>query len=144
MAETSLFIKQLISDLERGRIRIPSFQRGFVWNAEQVAYFINSIYKGFPFGSILLWRTRSELRIERNLGAYKLPKNDPEYPIDYVLDGQERITSIFGIFQNSLTRQGNQDINWTDLFFELDSEELIPFKYLIVFSSLISAIVTTF
>ncbi len=63
MAETSLFIKQLISDLERGRIRIPSFQRGFVWNSEQVAYFIDSIYKGFPFGSILLWRTRSELRI---------------------------------------------------------------------------------
>ena len=130
MAETSLFIKQLISDLERGRIRIPSFQRGFVWNSEQVAYFIDSIYKGFPFGSILLWRTRSELRIERNLGPYELPKNDPEYPIDYVLDGQQRITSIFGIFQNSLAAQENQDINWTNLFFELNSDELIPFKYL--------------
>ncbi len=119
MAETSLFIKQLISDLERGRIRIPSFQRGFVWNSEQVAYFIDSIYKGFPFGSILLWRTRSELRIERNLGAYELPKNDPEYPIDYVLDGQQRTTSIFGIFQNSLVAQDNQDINWTNLFLNL-------------------------
>jgi hypothetical protein len=130
VAETSLFIKQLINDLERGRIRIPSFQRGFVWNSEQVAYFIDSIYKGFPFGSILLWRTRNELRIERNLGAYELPKNDPEYPIDYVLDGQQRITSIFGIFQNSLIAQENQDINWTNLFFELDSDALIPFKYL--------------
>ena len=130
LADTSLFIKQLIGDLERGRIRVPSFQRGFVWNSEQVAYFIDSIYKGFPFGSILLWRTRNELRIERNLGAYELPKKDPEYPIDYVLDGQQRITSIFGIFQNSLVPQANQDINWTNLFFELDSEEQIPFKYL--------------
>lgn len=78
----------------------------------------------------MLWRTRNELRIERNLGPYELPKNDPEYPIDYVLDGQQRITSIFGIFQNSLVPQENQDINWTNLFFELNSEELIPFKYL--------------
>ena len=59
-----------------------------------------------------------------------MPKNDPEYPIDYVLDGQQRITSIFGIFQNSLVAQENQDINWTNLFFELNSDELIPFKYL--------------
>ena len=78
MAENSLFIKQLINDLERGRIRIPSFQRGFVWDSDQVAYFIDSIYKGFPFGSVLLWRTRNALRTERNLGPYQLPKNAPE------------------------------------------------------------------
>lgn len=98
MSETYYLIKDLINDLERGRIRIPSFQRGFVWNPEQVAYFIDSIYRGFPFGSVLLWRTRNPLRTERNLGPYKLPNNEPEYPIDYALDGQQRITSIFGIF----------------------------------------------
>jgi hypothetical protein len=130
MAETYYFIKDLINDLERGRIRIPSFQRGFVWNPEQVSYFIDSIYKGFPFGSILLWRTRNPLRTERNLGPYKLPNNDPEYPIDYVLDGQQRITSIFGIFQNSLVAEENQETNWTNLFFELNSKESVPFKYM--------------
>ncbi|MEB3177674.1 MAG: DUF262 domain-containing protein [Nostocaceae cyanobacterium] len=130
MAETYYFVKDLINDLERGRIRIPSFQRGFVWNPEQVSYFIDSIYKGFPFGSLLLWRTRNPLRTERNLGPYKLPNNDPEYPIDYVLDGQQRITSIFGIFQNSLVAEENQETNWTNLFFELNSQESVPFKYL--------------
>lgn len=130
MAETYYFVKNLINDLERGRIRIPSFQRSFVWNPEQVSYFIDSIYKGFPFGSILLWRTRNALRTERNLGPYKLPNNDPEYPIDYVLDGQQRMTSIFGIFQTSLTAEENQDTNWTNLFFELNSKESVPFKYL--------------
>jgi hypothetical protein len=130
MAETYYFVKDLINDLERGKIRIPSFQRGFVWNPEQVSYFIDSIYKGFPFGSILLWRTRNPLRTERNLGPYKLPNNDPEYPIDYVLDGQQRMTSIFGIFQTSLTAEEHQDTNWTNLFFELNSKESVPFKYL--------------
>lgn len=130
MAETYYLIKDLINDLERGRIRIPSFQRGFVWNPEQVAYFIDSIYRGFPFGSVLLWRTRNPLRTERNLGPYKLPNNEPEYPIDYALDGQQRITSIFGIFQNSLPAEENEETSWTNLFFELNSKESVPFKYL--------------
>lgn len=130
MADTYYFIKDLINDLERGKIRIPSFQRGFVWEPNRVAYFIDSIYKGFPFGSVLLWRTRNPLRTERNLGPYRLRENDPDYPIDYVLDGQQRITSIFGIFQTSLTAVEGERTDWTNLFFELDSQESVPFQYL--------------
>lgn len=128
--ESYYFISKLIHHLESGSIRIPSFQRGFVWEQERVAKFIDSIYKGFPFGSVLLWRTRNPLSVERNLGPYKLPENDPEYPIDYVLDGQQSITSIFGIFQNSLSAQSNEDTDWTDLFFELNSDDPVPFKYM--------------
>ncbi|MCF4968929.1 DUF262 domain-containing protein [Nostoc sp. CMAA1605] len=130
MADSYYFIKDLINDLERGRIRIPSFQRGFVWEPNRVAYFMDTIYKGFPFGSVLLWRTRNPLRTERNLGPYRLPDNDPEYPIDYVLDGQQRITSIFGIFQNSLAAEEYEGTDWTHLFFELDSTNSIPFQYI--------------
>lgn len=130
MAETYYFVKDLISDIERGRIRIPSFQRGFVWDSEKVASFIDSIYRGFPFGSILIWRTRNPLRTEKNLGPYKLPNNAPEYPIDYILDGQQRITSIFGVFQNSLAAETDEDTEWTNLFFELNSQDSVPFKHL--------------
>ncbi|QIZ71943.1 DUF262 domain-containing protein [Oxynema aestuarii] len=130
MAETYYFINDLIQDIQRGRIRIPSFQRGFVWEQNRVSYFIDSIYRGFPFGSILLWRTKNPLRTERNLGPYKLLNSDLEYPIDYVLDGQQRITSIFGIFQNTLSPEENQETNWTNLFFEIESEDTVPFKYL--------------
>jgi hypothetical protein len=130
MAETYCFIKDLINDLERGKMKVPSFQRGFVWERERVAYFIDSIYKGFPFGSILLWRTKTPLRTERNLGAYKLPNNDPDYPIDYILDGQQRTTSIFGVFQTSLNAEEGENIDWTHLFFELNSQESVPFQYL--------------
>ncbi|NET26500.1 DUF262 domain-containing protein [Okeania sp. SIO1I7] len=130
MDKPYLFISDLINDLKRGRIRIPSFQRGFVWDPDRVVYFIDSIYKGFPFGSVLLWRTKTPLRTERNLGPYKLPESEDEYFIDYVLDGQQRITSIFGIFQNSLAPEKNQDTSWTDLFFQLNSKESVPFVYL--------------
>jgi len=130
MADTYKFIKDLINDVERGKIRIPSFQRGFVWEPDRVLYFIDSIYKGFPFGSVLIWRTKNPLKTEKNLGPYKLPDSEPEYPIDYALDGQQRITSIFGVFQNSLSPEENGNTDWTNLFFEINSAESVPFKYL--------------
>ncbi|MCT7984130.1 DUF262 domain-containing protein [Laspinema sp. A4] len=126
----SIDIDDLINDVKRGRIRIPSFQRGFVWDPDRVLYFIDSIYKGFPFGSVLIWTTRNPLKTEKNLGPYRLPDNNPEYPLDYVLDGQQRITSIFGVFQNSLFPEQNGNTYWTNLFFEINSSESVPFKYL--------------
>ncbi|MFD1904641.1 DUF262 domain-containing protein [Paenibacillus rhizoplanae] len=81
-----------------GEIRIPAFQRGYVWSSEQVSYLLDSIYKGFPIGTILLWRTRERLKVERDLGNYTLPDPRKDYPIDYVLDGQQRLTSLFSVF----------------------------------------------
>jgi uncharacterized protein with ParB-like and HNH nuclease domain len=89
----ALSIDDALSSLLGGRIRIPAFQRGFVWDADRVAFFMDSLYKGYPFGSLLFWRTRQPLRTERKLGPYELPPGDPDYPIDYVLDGQQRLTS---------------------------------------------------
>ncbi len=130
MSDNYFFIEDLIYKIKMGIIRIPSFQRGFVWDRDRVRNFIDSIYKGFPFGSVLIWRTKTPLRTERNLGPYKLPDNEPEYPIDYVLDGQQRITSIFGIFQNSIDLEKNENTDWTYLYFEINSQDSIPFCYL--------------
>ncbi len=94
-----LSIREILQQLTAGNIRIPAFQRGFVWEAEKVAYFMDSLFKGYPFGSLLFWRTKAQLKTERQLGPFVLPERDPEYPIDYVLDGQQRITSIFGVRQ---------------------------------------------
>ena len=69
-----LSIRRAIENILEGRIRIPAFQRGFVWDPERVAFFMDSIYKGFPFGSLLIWRTRHQLKHERDLGPYRLPE----------------------------------------------------------------------
>ena len=102
-------------------MRVPNFQRGFVWDPERVAYLMDSIYKGYPFGSILLWRTKQALTYERNLGPFELPKNDPSYPTDYILDGQQRITSIFGTFQTEIKLDDAP--LWTRIYYDLASEE---------------------
>lgn len=113
---SDIFVTQIIERVLSGQIRIPTFQRGFVWDADKVALLMDSIYKGYPIGSLLFWRTRSRLRFERNLGSFHLPDVDPDYPIDYVLDGQQRITSIFGVFQSQIEAFEVED--WTNVYFD--------------------------
>jgi len=115
-----LTIRDILDHVPRGQIRIPAFQRGFVWDPEMVAFLMDSIYKGYPFGSLLLWRTKEQLRHERELGPFVLPDRDPDYPIDYVLDGQQRITSLFGVFQNEIAPSPSSD--WEDIYFDLDAD----------------------
>lgn len=99
---SDLSIRDIITKITEGVIRIPAFQRGFVWDSESVAFLMDSIYKEFPFGTIQFWRTREKLRTERSIGIFDIFPRDDQYPIDYVLDGQQRITSIFGVFQNDI------------------------------------------
>jgi hypothetical protein len=96
-------IRQIIEKVLNGQIRIPTFQRGFVWEPEMVAFLMDSIYKGYPFGTLLFWRTKTQLKTEKKIGPFDLIDKEAGIPFDYVLDGQQRITSIFGVFQTDLT-----------------------------------------
>lgn len=111
----TLTIREILDSVYRGQIRIPAFQRGFVWEPDRVAFLIDSIYKGYPFGSLLFWRTSERLRTENRLGPFDLPEPQADFPIDYVLDGQQRVTSIFGVFQTEL--HGDSP-TWKDVFFD--------------------------
>jgi hypothetical protein len=117
-----LSIREILEQVSRGQIRIPAFQRGFVWEPERVAYLMDSIYKNYPFGSLLFWRTREKLRFDRKMGPFELPEPKADYPIDYVLDGQQRVTSIYGVFQPDLP-QPNADENWLAIYFDLTAEQ---------------------
>ena len=76
-----LSIRKIIEKTLSGEIRIPSFQRGFVWEPEKVAFFIDSLYKGYPIGSLLFWRTNIRLENERQLGNYSLPEPTKGYRV---------------------------------------------------------------
>ncbi|MEO8154462.1 MAG: DUF262 domain-containing protein [Rhizobacter sp.] len=112
-------IRKILDSVVSGEIRIPAFQRGFVWEMDRVAYLLDSIYKGYPFGSLLFWRTKHKLMTERKLGTFRLPDPQADYPIDYVLDGQQRLTSVFTVFQTDLKAEANPD--WADIYFDLDA-----------------------
>jgi uncharacterized protein with ParB-like and HNH nuclease domain len=88
-------ISSLIEDIRRGEIKIPQFQRPFVWKERQALDLLDSIASHYPIGSLLLWKTPSKLATERNIGDFLLPNTDDLTPTDYVLDGQQRLTVIY-------------------------------------------------
>ncbi len=88
-------ISTLISGINKGEIKIPKFQRKFVWKDDQALDLLDSIANNYPVGSLLLWRTKEKLLAERNIGEFSLPSTDDMEPTDYVLDGQQRLTVIY-------------------------------------------------
>lgn len=112
-------ISRLVTRIEQGDIKIPKFQRGFVWTRQQILDLLDSIYKGYPVGSLLLWRTSDKLATERNIGGFDLPETAEQYPTNYILDGQQRITTIYGILR-AQTAPENADFN---VHFDLEEKE---------------------
>lgn len=115
-------IQRLIERVMHGEIRVPGFQRKFVWDPERAALLMDSIYKQYPFGSVLLWRTRTELRTEKELGGFALPNPEADYPLDYVLDGQQRITSIFATFQTALPAKAEDPAVWLPIYYDFEAQ----------------------
>ena len=84
----------LFSDIEKGIIKVPQFQRDFVWSREKSAKLIDSVIKGYPIGTFIIWKTKETLRTVRNIGGIEFPETPKGDFVEYVLDGQQRITSI--------------------------------------------------
>jgi hypothetical protein len=116
-------IEKIMARIRSGEMRIPGFQRKFVWQPQQAALLMDSIYKGYPFGSILLWRTGNMLKTEKTLGGLSLPAPEKDYPIDYVLDGQQRITSLFATFQNGIAADGEDPEVWLPIYYDFDATD---------------------
>lgn len=88
-------INEVIKAISDGEYRIPRFQRDFVWDNKKSAALMDSIFKGFPIGSVILWKTKTELSEIRNLGGIVIPGRDTGRYISYVIDGQQRLTSLY-------------------------------------------------
>ncbi|SFE59196.1 DUF262 domain-containing protein [Trichococcus pasteurii] len=97
----------LLSDIDSGRVKIPQFQREYVWSKEDAAKLIDSVLRGYPIGTFILWKTRDTLRSVRDIGGLKLkdaPEGDSVY---YVLDGQQRITSLYAGIKGVVVKREN-------------------------------------
>ena len=101
--------KDIINDIDNGRLKPPPFQRGYVWNSEQIIDLLDSIYNYYPIGSFILWETKEQLSASRNIAGYILPNVDPDWPFYYVLDGQQRISTIYALFSENVNLDNNDD-----------------------------------
>ena len=124
----SVTFSNLFADIENGTIKIPQFQRDFVWSKAKSAKLLDSIVKGFPIGTFILWKTNERLRSIRNLGGVKLPDTPKGDAVKYVLDGQQRLTSLFvtlkglSVFRDESTDDFSKF--WVDLS-ATDQDEIV-------------------
>lgn len=88
----------LISEIRKGVIKVPKFQRDFVWDIWKTAGLLDSILKGYPIGTFILWETDQRINDVKNIGNFDLPETPNGQNVQYVLDGQQRITSLFAAY----------------------------------------------
>lgn len=93
--------QDLISDIEKGVIKIPKFQREFVWPIEKTAALLDSIVKGYPIGTFILWKTNQRMADVKEVGSISLPPTPDDRQVEYVLDGQQRMTSLFAAYRGA-------------------------------------------
>lgn len=114
----------LINDIKRGFIKIPKFQRDFVWSIDGTAKLLDSILKGYPIGTFILWQTDERLNDIKNVGNLDIPETPEGTKVQYVLDGQQRITSLFAAFMGAkIQKNGEKKItDYSQIFIDLDKD----------------------
>lgn len=110
-------ISTLLAQIDLGAIALPEFQRGYVWNRDQVRGLMDSLYRGYPVGSLLMWKTYVGTATTRGDTVGK------HATVDLLLDGQQRLTSLYGIIKGEPPKffDGNQAA-FTGLYFNIESE----------------------
>ena len=104
--------------------RSLSFKENFVWDLKQSAKLIDSIIKGYPIGTFIFWRTNERLRSIKDVGNLPLPEPRPGEHVNYVLDGQQRITSIYALLKgvHVLRDDGRYD-DYSCVYVDLNATE---------------------
>ena len=102
-------IRQLVDDYRAGRIVIPEFQREYVWRGSKAPRLIDSLYRGFPISSLLLWQSTEETRARR-----RDPRPIRSALMNWLIDGQQRVITL------SRTMNGDEGI---DVVFHPEQEE---------------------
>jgi hypothetical protein len=81
----------ILDQIDSGSVLMPEFQRGYVWNRDQVRGLMRSVYRGYPVGGLLTWETQADASLVRGEATAT-----PALRV-LILDGQQRITSLYGI-----------------------------------------------
>lgn len=110
-------IDVILSQIDLGAIALPEFQRGYVWNREQVRGLMHSLYRKHPAGSLLVWVTQPDTTKTKGDGLL------PPGSVELLLDGQQRITTLYGIVRGKPPKffDGNAQA-FTNLYFHLEEE----------------------
>ena len=111
-------IADILAYIDYGRIALPEFQRGYVWNREQVRSLFESLYRKHPVGSLLVWTTESKS------ASYRGKAEVAPGTVNLLLDGQQRMTTLYGVVRGRPPAffDGNSQ-KFTGLMFHIERQE---------------------
>ena len=96
MAKAEATVEELVGMIERGELRLPEMQRRYVWRSPRVRDLLDSLYRGYPSGAILLWETDESVPMQ-NFAIEQ--KGNPYQSTRLLLDGQQRLTSLSAVIR---------------------------------------------
>lgn len=96
MAKAEATVEELVGMIESGQLRLPEMQRRYVWRSPRVRDLMDSLYRGYPSGAILLWRTNEAVPLQDFAVAQK---DNPYQETQLLLDGQQRLTSLSAVIR---------------------------------------------
>lgn len=110
-------ISTILDHIDSGHMALPEFQRGYVWNRDQVRGLFDSLYRRHPVGGLLVWATESKTATHRGDGDLAAGI------VKLLLDGQQRMTSLYGVARGRPPKffDGNAQA-FSGLRFHLESE----------------------
>jgi len=117
-------IDELLDEIAAGKLRVPRFQRPFIWKPYDMRALFDSIYKGYPIGSLLLWESTEDLKSLDKVGPIRIPTPSIT-PLTYILDGHQRLATLYGGLR--LTKDfpmGTKQEDWKWwIWFDLEKRE---------------------
>ena len=109
-------IQDLLSQISRDEILLPEFQRGYVWNKDQVRGLMQSLYRRHPTGHLLIWRTYKPSLVRGGEAAH-----DGHSLL--LLDGQQRLTTLYVLFKGAAPKFYEGESLFFNLHFNMQTEE---------------------
>jgi hypothetical protein len=121
--------QRLLGQIEHRELVLPEFQREFTWKRDQSRALIDSLLKGYPTGSLLIWRT-AQIPALKNM-----PDFQPNGRVDVLLDGQQRLTTLYMLLKDDIPPYySRQDISSSmdprQLYYNLETQELRYYKHI--------------
>lgn len=118
-------VSQLLKDLDAGRFAIPRLQREFVWNGPKAAKLLDSIYRGMPIGTVLIWAAAKSQRLHLRQRFHVLPPfNQRNSKVWFLVDGQQRVSVLFHVREGDrLENARRQELDFSRVVFSLEKED---------------------
>lgn len=116
MAKAEASVEELVGMIERGELRLPEMQRRYVWRSTRVRDLLDSLYRGYPSGAILLWETVEGVPLQEMAVAQQ---SNPYQSTRLLLDGQQRLTSLSAVIRGASVKVRGRK-RAIDLLFNLD------------------------